>query len=185
MTRYFAFLRALNVGGHTVKMETLRRLFEAAGLAEVETFIASGNVIFHSRIRDASTLERRLEAQLEKALGYEVKTFLRTGAEFATIAGYQPFPVERCRSARAWSIGFLAQPLDAAGKRALREMESDESDLRAHGREIHWLCQVRQSESAIFRLPFEKRIGVPATFRSRTTIGRLATKYRVRGGEEA
>ena len=27
MTRYFAFLRAINVGGHTVKMEALRQVF--------------------------------------------------------------------------------------------------------------------------------------------------------------
>src|SRR5437879_835066 len=46
MNRYIAFLRAINVGGHTVKMDVLRRLFEDAGLFDVETFIASGNVIF-------------------------------------------------------------------------------------------------------------------------------------------
>jgi len=39
MTRYLAFLRAINVGGHVVKMETLRALFEALGFANVETFI--------------------------------------------------------------------------------------------------------------------------------------------------
>ena len=43
MTRYIAFLRAINVGGHTVKMDQLRALFEELGLSNVETFIASGN----------------------------------------------------------------------------------------------------------------------------------------------
>jgi len=46
MTRYIAFLRAINVGGHTVKMDTLRALFESLGFLNVETFIASGNVLF-------------------------------------------------------------------------------------------------------------------------------------------
>jgi uncharacterized protein (DUF1697 family) len=41
-----AFLRAINVGGHTVTMETLRAQFLALGFADVETFIASGNVIY-------------------------------------------------------------------------------------------------------------------------------------------
>ena len=36
--RYVAFLRAINVGGHVVKMDVLRRIFEALGLARVETF---------------------------------------------------------------------------------------------------------------------------------------------------
>jgi len=46
--RYAAFLRAINVGGHTVKMEPLRRVFESAGFDDVETIIASGNVVFES-----------------------------------------------------------------------------------------------------------------------------------------
>jgi uncharacterized protein (DUF1697 family) len=41
-TRYAAFLRAINVGGHVVKMDRLRALFEAVPLARVSTFIASG-----------------------------------------------------------------------------------------------------------------------------------------------
>ncbi len=45
MPKYIAFLRAINVGGHTVKMDYLRVLFETLGFSDVETFIASGNVI--------------------------------------------------------------------------------------------------------------------------------------------
>jgi uncharacterized protein (DUF1697 family) len=46
MPKYVAFLRAINVGGHTVKMDHLRRLFEALGFTNVETFIASSDVVF-------------------------------------------------------------------------------------------------------------------------------------------
>jgi len=53
MPRYVAFLRAINVGGHVVTMAQLKRAFEAVPLASVETFIASGNVIFESRSTDA------------------------------------------------------------------------------------------------------------------------------------
>ena len=48
MPRFIAFLRAINVGGHNVKMEELRVLFESLGFTNVETFIASGNVIFEA-----------------------------------------------------------------------------------------------------------------------------------------
>ncbi len=46
MTRYVAFLRAINVGGRTVAMRELTRIFERLGFSDVGTFIASGNVIF-------------------------------------------------------------------------------------------------------------------------------------------
>ena len=52
MTKYIAFLRAINVGGHTVKMDRLRGLFESLGVLNVETFIASGNVIFEAKKKD-------------------------------------------------------------------------------------------------------------------------------------
>jgi hypothetical protein len=80
MPRHIAFLRAINVGGHTVKMDQLRTLFEELGLKDVETFIASGNVIFRSPAKSAS-LESKIERHLHRALGYEVDTFIRTDGE--------------------------------------------------------------------------------------------------------
>ena len=78
MTLYIAFLRAINVGGRTVKMDRLRGLFEQVGYADVETFIASGNVIFRSPAEDTQALERQIEAHLAASLGYEVAAFVRT-----------------------------------------------------------------------------------------------------------
>ena len=43
---YVALLRGINVGGRNVKMDRLREIFESLGFSNVETFIASGNVIF-------------------------------------------------------------------------------------------------------------------------------------------
>ena len=73
--KYVAFLRAINVGGHTVKMDHLRNLFESMGFANVETFIASGNVIFDSKTKSTAALEMEIENQLQAALGYEVRRF--------------------------------------------------------------------------------------------------------------
>jgi uncharacterized protein (DUF1697 family) len=111
--RFIAFLRAINVGGHVVTMEKLRALFEALGFKNVETFIASGNVIFESRSTDTVALERRIEARLLKALGYEVVTFVRTDAEVAAIARYRPFTESQVQSAGAFCVGFSLEPLPA------------------------------------------------------------------------
>ncbi|MGH7483915.1 MAG: DUF1697 domain-containing protein, partial [Longimicrobiales bacterium] len=84
MARCFAFLRAINVGGRTVRMAALRELFDALGLERVETFIASGNVVFDVEGQeDPSALERRIEERLRRELGYEVATFLRARPELA------------------------------------------------------------------------------------------------------
>ena len=95
MPRYVAFLRAINVGGHTVTMAELRKQFGAMGFTDVETFIASGNVLFSAPSRDSLALARRIERQLHAALGYEVHTFVRTDAEIAAVATHAPFTATR------------------------------------------------------------------------------------------
>ena len=112
MSKHIAFLRAINVGGHNVKMDHLRQLFESLGFSNVETFIASGNVIFDAKAGNVKALEKKIETCLQEALGYEVATFIRTTAELAEIASYKPFPQSQLDAATALNIGFLAEALD-------------------------------------------------------------------------
>src|SRR6185503_5768579 len=108
MPKYIAFLRAINVGGHLVKMDRLRVLFEELGFANVETFIASGNVIFDSPSRSPSTLEKKVAAHLERSLGYPVATFIRSVSELVAIAAHVPFPKSKKNEADRLYIGLLA-----------------------------------------------------------------------------
>ncbi len=176
MTRYIAFLRAMNVGGHVVRMETLRDLFSTLGLSKVETFIASGNVIFESP-SSARALEQKIEASLESALGYQVATFLRTEAELHSIASHQPFSPEIMREAKTLVVGFLAAPLSPAAVKSLMSLKSEIDDFQVHGRELYWTPRTRQSESAFSNRVCERAIQCPTTFRNLTTIARLAAKY--------
>jgi uncharacterized protein (DUF1697 family) len=177
MPRLIAFLRAINVGGHTVTMAQLRREFEALGLKDVETFIASGNVIFTSRSADRAALERKIEARLRRSLGFEVATFLRTGAELAAIVGCRPFDETQIASAGAFCVGFLSGPLDAAARRALMAFKTDIDDFHTNGREVYWLCRTRQGESTFTNTSMERALGIRATFRGINTLARLATKH--------
>ena len=68
MPRLVAFLRAINVGGHIVKMDQLRKLFAELGFANVETFIARGNVLFDSSSKSGPALEKKIEKHLKAAL---------------------------------------------------------------------------------------------------------------------
>ena len=179
MSRYIALLRAINVGGHTVKMDHLRQLFEELGFANVETFIASGNVVFETTARNASALEKKITAHLKAALGYEVATFIRTPRELATIAAYQPFPPAEFAAAAAFNIGFLAEPLDAISTQKVLALKTDIDDFHVHGREIYWLCRVRQSDSKFSNAVLEKTLKRAATFRGANTVVKMAAKYGV------
>jgi uncharacterized protein (DUF1697 family) len=176
MSRYIAFLRAINVGGHPVKMETLRQLFEMFGFENVETFIASGNVVFESTIHDIVALELKIASGLRSALGYEVATFIRSGAELVKIAAYQAFPQSELEKSTAFNIAFLSTPLDDKAKQKLMALGTDIDTFATHGREVYWLCRKKQSESTFSNAVLEKTLGVKSTLRGKNTVNKLAAK---------
>ena len=175
MTIYVAFLRAINVGGHTVKMERLKTLFGELGLEQIETFIASGNVLFDTpkRIQPA-TLELLIEDHLADVLGYPVETFLRTPAELAKIAAVDPFGPSAIGEGDTLQIGMLklAPPPDVAKRVAALSNGYDR--LTIIGRELYWLTHGRISDSKIKPNLFARTLGVLTTMRNRTTIATLA-----------
>lgn len=177
MAKYVAFLRAINVGGHVVKMEALKALFETLGFSNVETFIASGNVIFETKARDTAVLEAKIERALEKALGYEVSTFLRTPEQIAAITKYQPFDAALMASAAALNVGMLKAPLSVATCEALARLKTDVDNFHANEAHLFWICKMRQSESKVSNVLFERKLKLKATFRGIRTMERLAAKY--------
>jgi uncharacterized protein (DUF1697 family) len=173
MTKYIAFLRAINVGGHNVKMTELKKLFESLHFSNVETFIASGNVVFETTAKDTARLEKKIEASLKDFLGYEVATVLRTPDEISAVAKHKAFKVK----GEALNIAFIAEPLDKESIQKLMTFKNEIDDFHVYGREVYWLCQIRQSESKFSNVMLEKAIGRRATFRGINTIQKMAEKY--------
>lgn len=179
MQKYIAFLRAINVGGHTVKMDELKAIFEEIGLKKVETFIASGNIIFDSESIDSGELELKIESELEAKLGYQVVTFLRSVEEVAAIAKYNAFDEMRLAESQALNVGFLKQALEGETLAQLERFKSAIDDFHTSGREVYWLCKLKQSQSKFNNNVFEKALKIRATFRGMRTIERLAAKYQM------
>jgi uncharacterized protein (DUF1697 family) len=177
VSRYIAFLRAVNVGGRIVKMAQLREVFDAAGFTEVETFIASGNVIFSSRARNSTAVEQQVEARLREALGFDVPTFVRTPAAVAAAAARQAFPATAVSGAGFYAAAFLKTPIDAAGARGLAALESPVDRFAAHGDVVYWLSAARASETKVSLVKFERAVGRAATMRSMVSLGKLAARH--------
>jgi uncharacterized protein (DUF1697 family) len=137
MFRFIAFLRAINVGGgRTVKMQSLRQIFESLGFFNVATFIASGNVVFETTTKRTETLERKIEKALKEALGYEVRTFVRGEDELAKIANYRPFPGSKFDETWQSNIIFLADNLNTKLKQNVKALRTKTDEFEVHGREV-------------------------------------------------
>lgn len=178
MSKYVAFLRAINVGGHTVKMDHLRRLFEGMDFSGVETFIASGNVIFDAPVSNRKILERQIADSLQAALGYEVATFIRTPAELAAIAQAKPFPpADLDDPGNTLYIAFTADPPAETAKQKLLTFITAVDEFHVDGCEIYWLCRKKISASSFSGALLEKTLGQPATVRNSNTVKKIAAKY--------
>jgi uncharacterized protein (DUF1697 family) len=171
--KHIAFLRAINVGGRTVKMDRLRGLFEALGFTGVETFIASGNVVFQSPAEDPRAMEQQIEAHLAASLGYQVATFVRSAAELADIAAYTPFPADEMENNTLY-VGFLQAPPNDETLGRLAALRTPLDEFHVHGRELYWLCRTTISQSKVSGAQIERALGMPATLRNVTTLRKLA-----------
>jgi uncharacterized protein (DUF1697 family) len=91
MSRFVAFLRGINVGGHTATKQQLQEAFSSVGLKNIYTVKQTGNVIFESDGENADGLEKHIENRLLEILGYEVVVFLRTHADLQNMIDMEPF----------------------------------------------------------------------------------------------
>lgn len=176
--RYVAFLRGMNLGKRRLPMSELRDLFVELDFADVETFIASGNVIFTTDTA-ASQLAERIATHLESSLGYQVDTFVRTAAEVRKIGASQAFP-EDGDPVYTIHVAFLSKKLPAKQAAALAAIETDQDAFLVSGREFYWRCLGRMSDSEVWKLPETKAIKLPThSMRNMTSIRKLIAKHLV------
>jgi uncharacterized protein (DUF1697 family) len=163
MTTYIALLRAVNVGGTgKLPMADLKTLCAELGFSRIETYIASGNVVF-----DCGMPAARVQAQLEKRLlayaGKTVGVFVRTASEMRTILKRNPFSDEESRYTYAFFLN--EKPLSDA----LDEVRGRDGEaLRLGRREIYVYYPTGMGKSKL-QIPAAKL----GTSRNLNTVAKL------------
>ncbi len=91
MARFVVFLRAINVGGHTVAKAKLQEAFICLGYQNVSTFKQSGNIILETDEANPNEIKRKVEKKLRELLGYDVAAFVRTIPQLQALVESEPF----------------------------------------------------------------------------------------------
>jgi uncharacterized protein (DUF1697 family) len=138
--RHVAFLRAINIGGRRASSKQLIAALEGAGFGAVTAFRASGNLIFDADRAPASALKKRVDEALTAALGFDVSSFLRTGAQVRAVAALEPFPPEVLAASKGkLQVALLAEPLPKRTRDEVLALATDADPLAVSGRELYWL----------------------------------------------
>jgi len=132
MTTYIALLRAVNVGGTgKLPMAALKSMCIEAGFTRVETYIASGNVVFASKA-PAHKVKSELESRLRDHAGKSVGVLIRTAPEMLAVLKANPFP--KAPPNYAYAI-FLDEP--PPGDAIERATGVNDEEIRLGAREIY------------------------------------------------
>ena len=176
MARYAAFLRGMNLGGRRITNKELAAAVADLGFEEVETFRASGNVIFAGDGGE-SAIAGRLESGLGDALGYEVPVFLRSAAEVRAIADREPFAAAAlAASSGKLQVALLQEKPPAKGRSEALALATDADRIAIEGRELFWLPSGGMSESELDLKAIGAALGL-MTLRTMGTIEQVAARY--------
>ena len=173
MTKYVAFLRAVNVGGRQVKMDVLKELFAGAGFKNVKTYIQSGNVIFESGIKDVAAIEAKIEKQLLKNLGFEVPACVRSFEEMNVIVRNNPFPGVVPDKDLQIYVSFLQTHPGETASAVLETMQSEIETYHINGKEVYVLVNKKTGVPPFSNVNLEKKLKIVATTRNLATVQKV------------
>ena len=173
MTTRIAFLRAVNLGARKVKMARLVELFEELGYDDAWTHINSGNVVFDAT-GSRPELEHVIESTLERDLGFECTTMVRTANEVRKALAEPPF---KLAAGDTYFITFLKEVPSAAQRTALAALSNDFDTLVVRGRDVHWRMHGRSTDTKIPSRAWAKVVGDRrSTSRNVTMLRALSAK---------
>lgn len=129
MITYICLLRGINVGGNNkLPMKELRSLLEALDLANVKTYIQSGNVVFQSERTDKAILSQEITAAIEKDHGFAPAILLLEQAELDAAMAANPFP-QAVNEPKSLHLFFLEPAPTEPDLSALDELKKDTEEF--------------------------------------------------------
>ena len=174
MAIYVSMLRGINVGGHkSIKMDQLRKSFEALGLSQVQTYIQSGNVVFKAGKTAPAALSARIEKGILSDFGFSVSVVSRSADEMTLTVENNPFLKQRGIDPERLHVMFLSEAPAPPALKKLAEATAPPDQFRSADREIYFYLPNGVSQSVLFKSPVDRILAVVTTTRNWRTVSTL------------
>lgn len=174
MSVVIALLRAVNVGGRSLKMADLISLASDLGLARPRTVAQSGNLIIETNDAPDAALERRLQAAAEARFGFAIDFVVRSASEWRILIAKNPF----VQAARDDPSHLLVMPLKTApptgALAALRTAIGGREQVALTGREAYLVYPDGIGRSKLTVQVIERHLKTRGTARNWNTALKLA-----------
>ena len=171
MPTLISLLRGINVSGQRkIRMADLTDAYEALDLTNVNTYVQSGNVVFHGKIRSTSKMAALLTQQIESRFGYDVTVMVRTPSDFKRIIKSNPFSVQAGSDPARVHVTFLASRPSAAMVKRLEDADTRGDEFSVGRQEIFLHCPNGYGKTKLNNAFFERKLEIPATTRNWKTV---------------
>jgi uncharacterized protein (DUF1697 family) len=171
VSQYAGFLRGINVGGKTLKMDALREALEAGGFENVSTVLASGNVVFENKEIDQAKLRSGIEKIIKDTFGLNVHVIVRNVTELQKLIKSEPFKGIKVTPKTRLYVTFLSQAPKSKLKLPHKSLNGDYIMLQvSKGEAIGVLTLTPHSGTVDAMAVLEKEFGKDITTRNWNTI---------------
>lgn len=168
---WIALIRAIGPETHKrMSMKQLARACSDAGLENVRTVLATGNIVFSSLRTEADILGILSAVIAKHGLGNEV--ILRQPKQLQAVLDANPFPVASAERPNHMLVLFLAGAPSDANVASIKDRRGPENIL-AKGHEVFVDYVDGVGRSKISSAWLEKRLGQSGTARNWNTIRKL------------
>lgn len=131
--QYLAFLRGINVGGHSlIRMADLKAALESDGFAPVKTYIQSGNVFVNTSESDPLKVAQAVSASIAKHFSLDVKVVVFTKKQWQKVVSDAPKWWDGSKD-KGWKhdLFILLPPYDM--KEVMRSIGEPKPDIESIG----------------------------------------------------
>ncbi len=162
---YIALLRAVNVGGvASLPTKDLVRLLEKLGVADVRTYIQSGNAVFRTGRKEAARLPARIRAAIGRKLGFAPEVIVLRLEDLEGAIAANPY-LEAGAAPASVHLTFLASAPKAPDLAALEKMRKPNERFALKGKVLYLHAPDGVGKSKL-AARIERSLGVAGTTRN-------------------
>jgi uncharacterized protein (DUF1697 family) len=170
---YVAMLRGINVGGNNlVPMKDLAAMFSDTRCEKVQTYIQSGNVIFHAPAKLGAQVPEAITALLQKRLGLKIPIVVRTLAQMNAVTVNNPFLTAGAPESEL-HVCFLADTPTQQSIELLDPHRSPPGQFQVRGQEVYLWLPKGVGTTKLTNEYFGSKLGTVSTQRNWRTVTKL------------
>jgi uncharacterized protein (DUF1697 family) len=174
MPTWICLLRGVNLGARNkLNMADFRAALTAAGLADVRTYLQSGNVIACSEASRAEEIAGVVEKVLDDRFGLRVPVIVRTPSELLELLNWCPFEKDALERPAAVHLLHLAARPSPDRVAALTQQSWGPDEMAVGEMDVVIRYATSMHQSRLQHSTVLRRLGVDGTARNWRTLRAL------------